>query len=417
MSVPPSKTENRIVAYVLGNGGSLFVGLAVCYAVLALQGNFEIRGLDIFFYYCVSHLVVIGHGAEIYNLHALGQVEAALAPGFQVPGGAVPNAYPPSFVLLLAPLAWIPYTAAYFIWLAINCLLLGLAFFALVRIARLSSRPSFFFRVLTVLSLPVLLALIHGQASILMLVCLTYALLALKSNRDVLAGIALAGLLTKPQYLPALLFALLLLQRWRAILAFLVTCACELLVPVPVLGFASVSHWFQVLRTASTWGNRPGFASPSDNRGISGQANLLLHGRTAEAVVVTVGILAIVALIWVALRSPRVDLVMALATVVAVLMSPHVLIHDLSLLALPVAVALRYRALRPRSLGLVLVGGYLLVLIGFAVAMFAPIQLSVLAMIALGAWFVALARPWSSATSVVGLGQYGSRSHVPDLAG
>jgi alpha-1,2-mannosyltransferase len=417
MSVPPSKTEHGFVVYVLGNGGSLFIGLAVCYAVLAFQGNFEVRGLDIFFYYCVSHLVVVGHGAEIYNLHALGQTESALSPGFQVPGGAVPNAYPPSFVLLLAPLAWVPYTVAYFIWLAVNCLLLGLAFYALERIAGLRGRSSFFFRVLTVLSLPVLLALIHGQASILMLVCLAYALLALESNRDVLAGIALAGLLTKPQYLPALLLALLVLRRWRVILAFLASCACELLVPVPILGLASIPRWFQVLRTAGTWGNRPGFASPSDNRGISGQVNLLLHGHTAEAVVVTIGILTVVALLWVAFRSPRVDLVIALATVVGVLVSPHVLIHDLSLLAVPVAVSLRYRALAPRSLGLVLVSGYLLVLIGFAVAMFAPIQLSVLAMIALGAYLVALARPWSSGTAVDGPDRYRRRPQLPELAG
>jgi alpha-1,2-mannosyltransferase len=398
MTTGPNDGENRFVPYVLGNGGALFVGLLSCYGVLAVQGNFEVRGLDVFFYYCVSHLVVVGHGADIYNLHALGQIEATLAHGFSVPSGVVPNAYPPSFVLLLAPLAFVPYTAAYFIWLGVNCLLLGLAFFALERIANLHGRASFLFRVLTALSLPVLLALIHGQASILMLACLALALLAFETHRDLLAGVALAGLLTKPQYLPALVIALLVLQRWRAIFAFAVASVCELLVPVPILGSSSIGSWLNVLVTARNWSNRPGFASPSANRGVSGQVNLLLHGLEAEAVTVTVGVLVVLALIWVVARSQRVDLAIGLATVVGVLMSPHVLIHDLSLLAVPVAVALRHRNAQRRSLTVVLSVGYLLVLVGFAVAIFAPVQLTVPAMLGLGVWLVVLARPWARAT-------------------
>jgi alpha-1,2-mannosyltransferase len=417
MGKPAQSRRNQLLPYVLGNGGSLFVGLLVCFTVLALQGNFEVRGLDIFFYYCVSHLVVTGHGADIYNLHALGQVEAALSPGFSVPGGAVPNAYPPSFVLLLAPLAWLPYNAAYFVWLGVNCLLLGLALFMLESIGGLHGRSSFFFRVLIVLSLPVLLALIHGQASILILVCLALALLALESHHDVLAGVALAGLLTKPQYLPALIIALLVLRRWRVIGSFAMACLGEMLVPVPILGVSSIRNWLHVLITARNWSNRPGFASPADNRGVVGQVNLVLHGRGAEAVVVITGLLLVIALIWVTAYSARVDLAFALATVVAVLMSPHALIHDLSLLAVPVAVALRYRTDRRRSLAVVLSSAYLLVLVGFAVAMFAPVQLSVLAMLALGAWLAVVVPHRSSARDIESAEPSGPLSNLHGVAG
>lgn len=386
---------DRMVPAVVGNAGAMFCGFLACFGTLALRGQFEVRGLDVFFYYCVSHLVVVGHGADIYNLQALGRVESSTAFGWSVPSGVVPNAYPPSFVLLVAPLAYVPYTVAYFVWMGVNCVLLAVALYALECIAGLRGRSAFVFRALAVLSLPILLALIHGQASILELACLALSLLAVERRRDVVAGVALAGLLTKPQYLPALVLALLLLRRWRALGAFVATCAVELLIPAPILGISSVGNWIHVLITARTWTNRPGFASPSGNRGVSGQVGLLLHGRVAESVTLVVCVVLVALLVWVAVRSRRTDLVLALATVVALLISPHVLIHDLALTAVPVAVALRYRAGHERAVVLLLAAVYLLFLAGFIVALFAPVQLTVLALLLLLVWLTYLSPSWT----------------------
>jgi ABC-type Mn2+/Zn2+ transport system permease subunit len=62
-------------------------------------------------------------------------------------------------------------------------------------------------------------------------------------------------------------------------------------------------------------------------------------------------------------------------------------VHDLTLLIVPVAVALRLRPSWDRALPRVLTLGYCAVVVGLALVTVIPVQLSVVAMSCLGAWF------------------------------
>jgi hypothetical protein len=78
--------------------------------------------------------------------------------------------------------------------------------------------------------------------------------------------------------------------------------------------------------------------------------------------------------------------------VVALLINPHVLVHDLAMLLLPVAVAVA-QARRGRSgLTPVLLTGYLLMMVGFRSVSIVPVQLSVLALAGLAVWMAARER-------------------------
>ena len=88
-----------------------------------------------------------------------------------------------------------------------------------------------------------------------------------------------------------------------------------------------------------------------------------------------------------------------LATLAAILISPHVLIHDLALVLLPAAVALRLRDRAPRAVAATLTAGYACVIVGLRLVDFVPIQLSVLAMLALAAVIFVAGLPHAQSTT------------------
>jgi hypothetical protein len=114
--------------------------------------------------------------------------------------------------------------------------------------------------------------------------------------------------------------------------------------------------------------------------------------------------LALLLLIVGTRRARTIDLPFGLATLVALLISPHVLIHDLTLLLVPVAISLHHRQTGLRHLTALLVGSYLALTVGFALPLVVPIQLAVLAMVGLGLWLFFSSTPPAP-------------SHLPPLPG
>jgi hypothetical protein len=102
----------------------------------------------------------------------------------------------------------------------------------------------------------------------------------------------------------------------------------------------------------------------------------------------------------VAWRSRSLELSFGAAVVAGLLASPHVLVHDLTLLLIPVAIVIRHRAGGPDHLGPLLSLGYVASLAGIGLVSIVPLQLSVVAMAALGLW-TWLAAERSSASDIM----------------
>ena len=115
---------------------------------------------------------------------------------------------------------------------------------------------------------------------------------------------------------------------------------------------------------------------------------MLLPARAATVVAAVLCLVAVGVFLWLSLQRMRLDVSFALAVVVGLLVSPHVLVHDLSLLIIPVAVAVRWRPDWDRALPWILAAGYSAVLIGLALVTVVPLHLSVVAMCGLGLWVV-----------------------------
>lgn len=374
---------------VIGSALALFVGLGVCYLALARSGAVSVKQWDFLIYYAGSRLVVLGHGGSLYSSAQIGRLEAVLAAPFAVPGGSLPYLFAPYLAVALAPLALLPYTVAYGAWMGVNCVLLALSSESLQQYAGLGDRASRLFRAAAFISLPVLVALLLGQTSVLLLTCFTAAFFALRSNRDLLAGACLALTLGKPQYVFPVLLVLVLCRRWRALAAFGVAAAVLAVAVVPILGLRIDLQYFSLLQQAAGGGHGINGFQPILNRSLHGWAELLFPASLVWPVTAVLDVAALLLLVRATMASRTLDIPYALAIVVALLISPHVLIHDLTLLLIPVAAALAARETGPRYLKLTLAFLYLSVLVGFALPLVVPVQLSVAGMGALAFWLFA----------------------------
>jgi hypothetical protein len=403
---PAAQVRRTALRYIAGNGGSLLAGLILARLVLTSMripatALVSIKASDFVAYFGAARLVLEGHGAHMYAATTLGHLESTLIHPFVLPSGVLPYVYPPYFALGLAPLGALSYSAAYMVWLAVDCLLLAGTMFLLESCAGLSGRRALVCRFLALGFVPVVAALLEAQSTLLLLALFSAAFAALVAGRQALGGVALAVALVKPQYLLPFLVVLLVRRQWRALAAFAATALCLVAVPMVFFGASINSGYLQWLRDAvNHHGWYAYFNPPQDNQTLAGIAQLLFPSPAAAIVRLATVALALALLVHCALRSPDIDLPLGLAGVVGLLISPHVFSYDLALL-LPIAVVLRYRG-GGRMLVPSLVGGaYLVITVGSSIPHAAPVQLSVLAMAALSLWFVVSARGHGSSRPLI----------------
>jgi len=168
--------------------------------------------------------------------------------------------------------------------------------------------------------------------------------LCLLDRHPLVAGLALACLLIKPQYIWLVPLALVVMRRWRALaglaLGALVVAALSLF----LVGPGGVADWVGLSLTAGT-------AQLSNSPSVPGLVGMVLGpGAGYAALALAVPLLAVGAVAW--RRRLRADPRLTVATFVclSLLLSPHVLGQDFLLVAPAVALAGRTR---PRLAGAV----------------------------------------------------------------
>jgi len=150
--------------------------------------------------YSAADAVLRGDGHLLYSPDALLNVQDA-AVG-RADGEPLAYLNPPFFALLLAPLALLPFDTAFQVWLLLNAALLALTAWLLHQIvAPLPPRLRLALVVVCLSLYPLTFALRLGQFSVLLLLSWAAAYLFLKRGADCKAGVALAGLLIKPELL------------------------------------------------------------------------------------------------------------------------------------------------------------------------------------------------------------------------
>ncbi len=264
-----------------------------------------------------------------------------------VGGDWMPWAYPPGFLLLLAPLGALSFPMAWAVFTVVSAIAIVLATKPLTGgrmhlLAAAALAPAF---------VP---AFLMGQTSTLWTAGLIAALVALQSGRPVLAGIFIGLLTLKPQLGLLLPFALIAIGAWRAFIAATVTAIIAAAIPTAIFG---MDYWAECLTMMKLHGETVRGAIADLTFMVSPYsllAGLGLPETTAFALqwVLTAACIVAVILVW---RAPVAFDAKAATLLTAIpLASPYVWAYETALLAPAALFMLRAGILRLTPFGILL---------------------------------------------------------------
>jgi hypothetical protein len=304
-----------------------------------LHGHADFRQL-----YAAGYMVRTGHARELYSIRAQQQFQDVLVGNDE---RALPFIRPAYQALLFVPFSLLPYRTAYLAFLAVNLVLLAMAFWILRPNMRNLSRvwrglPVFVFLVFY----PIALALMQGQDSLLLLLLLAAALVALEQGQERRAGILVGLGLFKMQIVIPIALLFLLWRRWRFFVGFALSTCLLSLISLWVVGFAASVAFARSLFSVGT-----GLVAANQfPLRVSIMANLrglifgLLGARLSDFwIQVLTTVASISVLLWVALVVPgkqRTADALVLAITASLMVSYYLFIHDLSVLLIPIVVTL-----------------------------------------------------------------------------
>jgi len=330
---------------------------AIAMAVPALMLGFQISGW-IFFSasirdghpdfranYSAGYLVRTGHAGDVYSYDAAKKLQDAII-SREVVG--MPFIHPAYEALFFAPYSLLGFHGAYFAFLATNLLILFFCYRGLRdRLKGLAQTWPLLPVAVWITFLPIAAALMQEQDSIILLGLLSLAASRLDRNDEFKAG-CLVGLgLFRLQLVIPIAVAFLLWRRWRFVTGFAVTGALALAASVWLTGTAATKTYLAELASMSYGGSaveRMRYYQPITHMG---NLRAFTFGVTSSWLsttwvqVLTVGLSALV-MLWLLVfnRRTRGSEALLVAITASIIVSYHCFIHDMSILVLPVAIAL-----------------------------------------------------------------------------
>lgn len=300
---------------------------------------------DFTIFYTAGTMTRQGRAAQLYDLAAQTELQREFAPDVPTRAQALPFNHPPFEALVFWPLAFFGYQQAYWMWTLLNVAFLFLTLAQLRHLVSGAPGSSLLFLALAAAGFfPIAEALIQGQDTILLLLCLVSGLAFLKRNRDIAGGAMFALALFKFHLLVPIA-VLIALRRPRMLLGLIPAAAALVAISVTIVGWHGAEAYMQfVLNLESTGAggairtedmpNLRGFLANLPGIALSPRAATILIGLTSAAVFLVAAA---------AVRRQRGSLIstFAIASVTAVLIGFHTLLHDLAIL-LPAALFLYY---------------------------------------------------------------------------
>ncbi len=222
---------------------SVYVWNMATPGLLDRAGN--LKGTDFLHLYTLGSLALNHRGSDLYNLEAQSQLAARRIP--TAAGIRYLPLYPPQVSFFFAPFARLSYSCALILWLTLSSLIYGVCCYALWR-ACPALRKQEMTVVILALAYPAFWHLIAwGQTSALALACFTVAFLALRAQREFLAGLALGCLIFKPQLALASALVFVVTLNWRVIAGALLAAAAQLTAAWLYYGLGPLHAWICTL--------------------------------------------------------------------------------------------------------------------------------------------------------------------------
>ncbi len=337
---PPTRREVRI---------ALSLAAALLFAVVLLTAALDgVRRSDFAGYYTAGLIIRQGNASRLYEAGEQARIQRQLFHREDL----LINPHPPFEALWFAALARLPVVKAYVLWGVIN-VLLWLFFQHLLRRHTPIPRNSYRYFWLCSLFVPLWIALLQGQTTVLLLVLFSLTFVHLKRARDFRAGVFLGlGLFKFPVVLP---FALIcfLRSKWRLMAGFAAAAALLGAVSVMVVGPAGMRSYASLLIDIVRHPDNPAYGNMrawEKMPTVKGFFATLLAGRLAAVYIsVLVAAVSVSLVLLVAWRWRQEDrgrggnsagLMFAAALTVSLVAAPHLYTHDLTLMLLAVLLVL-----------------------------------------------------------------------------
>ena len=256
-------------------------------------------------------------------------------PNLVLPNLVLPNLYGPQVGLFFVPLTRFSFPVAARIWVTASLL----TFFACIyRIWKTcpALKPHFAIVAIAALAFPPLFHFfVRAQLSALVLACFTAAFLSFRADRHCLAGIALGFLIFKPQFLVAIPLVLLLSQAWKPLASLIISSGAQLAFARIYFGPAVMHSYFDTLWHMSRLIDASELSlAPIQMHSLRSFWTLLIPSTPiALALYILCSIMTVILAAAVWKSSAPLSLRFSALTLAAVLVSPHLFVYDLLVLA------------------------------------------------------------------------------------
>ncbi len=244
-----------------------------------------------------------------------------------------PPVYPPQAAVLFAPLAGLSYQRALFIWSVITIagytLMVGSAWRAVAD--RLPDRT---FIIAAAAAFPPFWSLIlHGQVTVIVLAAFWAGWLALERHRHWLAGVAFGLLAIKPQFAIPLAVVVLASGEWAMLAGALTSVAAQAAAVWLALGSEAFTAFAANIPTTIA------YADLLEAKPFMSHSLRALTRLTPNWIGLPLWATLAAIVLWHTMRAWRseapVGVRLGVVVLAATLVNPHVIIYDLTVLALP----------------------------------------------------------------------------------
>ncbi len=309
----------------------LALGAAFVFVILSGDGSDTTSGRvggDFPAFYSAGTIVADGDIERLWDPATQAAAQDGLLGGEE---GFIMFPYAPHVAAAYSGFAQLPYRTAYVAHTLVMVGFLVAALHLLRPLIAVVDRWFWLTLSVTLTAYPVFVGIGGGQNTALTLFLVAAIWRSLADDRDELAGLAVAGLLFRPQYALPLIGLMLLGRHWRAVAAAGIGAVGVWIANALIFGPAWLTTWLrdvQPLLEADAEINALNEIAPigflHSLLGIDSTVALVLGGLVSAAVVLT--------LMWAWARSPlELNERVALTTVGLLLIGPHTIYYDSSL--------------------------------------------------------------------------------------
>ncbi|HVB34495.1 MAG TPA: glycosyltransferase family 87 protein [Patescibacteria group bacterium] len=295
---------------------------------------------DFLSFYSAGSILRRGESASLYDLSLQRRIELQTFPHASV---FLPFYHPAFEAPLFVPFAYTSFDHAFALWGMLNLGTLALLFWLLPRTGyRLDDDSRLVW--LAGSLVPVAETLLLGQDSLVLVLLVVLAFLALKRRRDFAAGMALGAGLFRFQFLLPFAFIFVLRRRWRLLGGIAMAGTLAVAVSAALVGWVGLLNYVKLIFSMGQLSGREGrgifaFSMPS-LRGAIATFGAGWMPRWSQFPVVLLG--SLILLVWSARRFRHIalpearafDLEFCLVSLAALLASYQLYVHGLDILLL-----------------------------------------------------------------------------------